>query len=181
MARVDEGMVRAESVCCRGGPGAGECGVAASGLAAGGGAAAGVSDVGADGGAGGGRGATDGVFECRFAWLPVGEERWLATGVFLAGTLAGVPVVLGVWWVFVAVVRGRWRRVLAMAGLVVVATMLVAAAWIWVDRKAMAGIEHYGWEGWELVVMVGAYGAAVLWGVGRMLLEAYRLVRWRRL
>ena len=32
------------------------------------------------------------------AWLPVGEQRWLATEqrVFVVGTLAGVPVVLGV-------------------------------------------------------------------------------------
>ncbi len=114
-------------------------------------------------------------------WLPVGEPRWLATEqrVFLVGTLAGVPVVLGVWWMVLAVVRGSWRRILAMVGLVVVATLLVAGGWIWVDRKGMAPIERYGWEGWELVLMVGAYGAAVIWGVGRVIVGAYRLVTLR--
>jgi hypothetical protein len=123
------------------------------------------------------------VYLSLVSWLPVGEQSWLGTEqrVFLFGTLAGVPVVLGVWWVIVAVVRGRWRRLVAMAGLVVVATMLVAGAWIWVDRKAMAGIERYGWEGWELVFLAGAYGAAVLWGLGRVALGGYRLVRRRRL
>ncbi len=114
-------------------------------------------------------------------WLPVGEQRWLGTQnrVFLAGTLAGVPVVLGVWWAIAAVVRGRWRRVLAMVGLVVMATLLVARVWIWMDRKGMAPIEHYGWEGWELVVMVGGYVAAVIWGVGKVMVGAYRLLRRR--
>ncbi len=116
-------------------------------------------------------------------WLPVGEERWLATEwrVFLVGTLAGLPVVLAGWWVIAAVVRGKWRRVLAMVGLVVVATMLVAGGWIGMDRKAMAGIEYYGAEGWGLVVMAGAYLAAVIWGVGRALLGGYGWVRRRGL
>jgi ABC-type tungstate transport system substrate-binding protein len=115
-------------------------------------------------------------------WLPVGEQRWLATEqrVFLAGTLAGVPVVLGAWCVLAAVVRRRWRRIAGMIGLVTLATLLVAGVWIWLDRKSMAAIERYGWEGWELVVLAGAYGAAVLWGLGCMTLGAYRLVRRRR-
>ena len=114
-------------------------------------------------------------------WLPVGEQNWLGTQerVFLAGTLGGVPVVLGVWWAIAAVVRGRWRRIAAMAGLVVMATLLVARVWIWMDRKGMAPIERYGWEGWELVVMVGAYGAAVVWGVGLFVRGMYGLVRRR--
>ena len=122
------------------------------------------------------------VFLTITPWLPVGEQRWLGTEqrVFLVGTLAGVPVVLGVWWVVLALGRGRWRRVLAMVGLVVVATMFVAGGWMWVDRKGMAPIERYGWEGWELVVMVGAYLGAVIWGVGRVMVGAYRVVRRRR-
>ena len=109
------------------------------------------------------------VYQSLAPWLPVGEQVWLATPwrVFLLGTLAGVPVVLGGWWVVAAVVRGRWRRVLAMVGLVVVATLLVALGWTWVDRKSMdVNLEHYDWEGWGLGFLVGGYLAAVVWGVG---------------
>ena len=116
-------------------------------------------------------------------WLPVGEQKWLATEqrVFLVGTLAGVPVLLGAWWVIAAVGRGRWKTILAMVGLVVMATMLVAGAWVWLDRKSMAPIERYGWEGWELVFLVGGYVGAVVWGVGRVVVGAYGLARRRAL
>ena len=110
------------------------------------------------------------VYQSLAPWLPMGESPWLATEwkVFCAGTLAGeVPVVMGWWWVVAAVVRGRWRQVLAMVGFVVAATMLVAGAWMWVDRKSMAvEIEHYDWEGSGLALLVGGYGAAVVWGWG---------------
>ncbi len=43
----------------------------------------------------------------------------------------------------------------------------------------MAAIEHHGWEGWELVVMVGAHLAAVLWGLGGGILGGYKWVRRR--
>ncbi len=110
-------------------------------------------------------------------WLPVGEQAWLATEwrVFCAGTLLGVPVVMGGWWAAAAVVRGTWRRVLAMVGLVVAATMVVGGGWLWVDRQAMAvNLEHYDWEGWGLVFLAGGYLAAVVWGVG---IGVYGLIR----
>ena len=43
----------------------------------------------------------------------------------------------------------------------------------------MAAIEHYRWEGWELVLLPGAYVAAVLWAGGRCVLGIFRLVRRR--
>ncbi len=115
-------------------------------------------------------------------WLPVSNEKWLSTGnrVFVTGTVAGVPVVFGAIAVVAALLRRRWRAIGAMGGIVVVATMLVAGGWVWVDRKSMAvGFEYYGWEGWGLVFLVGAYVAAVVWGVGRVILGMRGWVRRR--
>ncbi len=63
--------------------------------------------------------------------------------------------------------RGRVGVIIAMGALVVVATLAVAGMWVWFDRKSVAAIEHYGWEGWELVFLPGACVAGVLWVVGR--------------
>ena len=73
-------------------------------------------------------------------WLPVSNEQWLSTGsrVFVTGTLVGVPIVFGAIAVVAALVRRRWRAMGAMGGVAVVATIVVAGGWIWVDRKSMA-------------------------------------------
>ena len=60
------------------------------------------------------------------------------------------------------------------------ATLAIAGGWIWLDWRSMAGIEHYEREGWWLVVIVGGYAAALLWGVGRGILGGYIRVRGRR-
>ena len=50
--------------------------------------------------------------------------------------------------------------------------------WVWVDRRSMAvGMEHYAWEGWEWVLLVGGYVAAVIWGMGRVVAGVYGRVR----
>jgi hypothetical protein len=61
-------------------------------------------------------------------WLPVGDQRWLATEwrVFLAGTLAGVPILLYVAWMAASLVRRRPRAIVALGGLTVVVTLVVA-------------------------------------------------------
>ena len=109
---------------------------------------------------------------CRlsFTWqlaprLPVSASPLLATEtrVFLTGTLAGLPIASGAVWVVMGLVRGRWKGLSAAMGLTVLTTLAVAGAWLWLDRKSMAGIEHYGWEGWALVLLPGVYVAAVLW------------------
>ena len=62
-----------------------------------------------------------------------------------------------------------------MGALVVIATL--AVAWVWFDRKSMAPMEHYGWEGWWLVFLPGACMAVVLWVAGQGVNGARRLVR----
>ncbi len=116
-------------------------------------------------------------------WLPPSDSSMLATDgrKFVTGTLAGVPMVACAMWIVASVVRRRWWVLVGLAGIVVVATMLVAVGWIWLDRKSMAGVEHYGSEGWELVAMAGAYLAAVVWGMGRVVLGVYAWIRGRGL
>ena len=98
--------------------------------------------------------------------------------MFVTGTLVGVPVVACLVWALASVVRRRWWGLVGMAGLVMIGTLVVGAGWMWVDRKAMAvGFEHYGWEGWGVLVMAGAYVAAVMWGVCRQVVVVYGWVR----
>jgi outer membrane protein assembly factor BamB len=122
------------------------------------------------------------AYQTVLPWLSTGENRLLSTEtrVFLTGTMAGIPVVYFLVVLGGMVMRRRWKLVLVLLGLTLMATLLVAGLWVWVDRRSMAvNMEHYVWEGWERVVMVGAYGAAVLWGVGRVVLLGYKLVRRR--
>ncbi len=101
--------------------------------------------------------------------LPPSDSPLLATDgrMFVTGTLAGLPVVACLVWVGASVVLRRWWRLVGHLGLVIVATILVGGGWLWVDRKAMAAnVEHYEWDGCGLVVMAGAYVAAVVWMVG---------------
>ncbi len=124
------------------------------------------------------------AYQTVLPWLSTEENRLLSTEtrVFLTGTLAGIPVVYFVVVLGEMVTRRRWKLLLALFGLTAMATLVVAGIWVWVDRRSMAvNMEHYAWEGWERVVMVGAYGAAVLWGVGSVALVGYRRVRRRRL
>ncbi len=99
--------------------------------------------------------------------LPVNASGLFASEprVFLIGTLAGLPMAWGVLWVVGALLRGRVREIIAMGALGIVATLAVAGAWVWFDRKSMAAIEHYGWERWGLVFLPGACVAVVLWVV----------------
>jgi hypothetical protein len=79
-------------------------------------------------------------------------------------------------WMGASLVRVRLRPILALCGLIVLSTLVVAGGWLWLDRRSMAAIEHYGWEGWALVFLPGAYAAAVLWVCGRMLMAVYRFL-----
>jgi hypothetical protein len=112
-------------------------------------------------------------------WLPVGNERLFASErrVFLVGALGGVPIVLYAWSMSANLLRLRFKPVVALLGLTVMASLLIAGGWVWFDLKSMARIQHYGWAGWELVLLPGAYAAAVLWGAGWALIRAFRLVR----
>jgi hypothetical protein len=112
-------------------------------------------------------------------WLPVGSYRLVSSEsrVFLAGTLAGLPVVYYVGWLGASVLRGRSKAVVALLGLSVVFALAIAGIWAWRDMKSMAPLEHYGREGWYLAALPGAYAAAVLWGIGQVVVGIYVWVR----
>ncbi len=115
-------------------------------------------------------------------WLPVGESKLVETEgrVFLAGTLGGLPVVLYFGIVGNALVLLRWRRVVLLGGLTLGMAAIVGGAWVLFDMRSMVALERYGWEGWYLVFLVGAYAAGVLWVLWRGILGAYRMVTRRR-
>jgi hypothetical protein len=62
-----------------------------------------------------------------------------------------------------------------LAGLTLVASVAIGAAWLWIDRRTMPAIEHYQWSGWYLAMVPGACAASVLMvigGAGRGMLRA---------
>jgi FG-GAP-like repeat len=116
-------------------------------------------------------------------WMPSRLTRLLSSEarIFVAGTLAGIPLVYFVLVMGGSLVRRRWKRVLAFLGVSVLATIEAAGVWVLVDRRTMAvRMEHYVWDGWERVYLVGAYVAAVLWGVGSVVVGVRGWVRRRR-
>jgi hypothetical protein len=112
-------------------------------------------------------------------WLPVGTGRLMATEmrVFLAGTLAGVPIVVCASWIIRNLCHLRYRPFALMTGLTVFASSAVAAVWIGIDMQSMAAIEHYDRAGWYLVALPGAYAAAVLCLVAQAVVRAGALSR----
>ncbi len=114
-------------------------------------------------------------------WLPVGDFPIFASEgtVFCAATIAGLPIVLCTLLACADLVRLRFRGIAVLALLALIASLCIAAGWLWHDRKSLAALEHYGPDGWELVLLPGAYIAAVVWFSGWALLEGYRDLRKR--
>jgi hypothetical protein len=88
-----------------------------------------------------------------------------ARTVYALGTVAGIPVVGYAFLVVGSLIRRRWRTLGMLAGLTVLASLAIALAWLWVDRRAMPPIEHYTWSDWYFVILPGAYVVGVLFVV----------------
>jgi hypothetical protein len=108
------------------------------------------------------------VFQARDSLLPerIGPIPATARPVFLLGTLAGLPILIYTGSVVSSLFRRRWRHPLERLGLTIVASSIVAAAWIGIDRRAIPPIEHYSRSEWYLVAVPGAYvvGLVILGG-----------------
>ena len=64
-----------------------------------------------------------------------------------------------------------------LAVLTIILSLVIASAWLWFDMKSMPSIERYGWQGWYLVGVPGAYAASVLLLVGWVLLALFRVAK----
>ncbi len=100
--------------------------------------------------------------------------------VFVTWTLAGLPIALCVVEIVGCLIRKRWRPIVVLMGLTVVMGLVVAGGWVWIDGRSMAALEHYEWEGWGLVVLLGGYAAAVFWVFGKGVVGGWRVVGRRR-
>jgi hypothetical protein len=107
----------------------------------------------------------------------IGTTPVSARIVFVLATLAGIPIVICTAQAIWNLVRGRWTFLAGMAGLTIVASAAIAAAWIWSDSRTMPAIEHYGRSGWPLVLLLGAYAVGALLPIGWMLRRPYRWLR----
>jgi hypothetical protein len=82
--------------------------------------------------------------------------------LFVIATLAGTPIVACMMLVGWSVIRRRWRPLAMLVGLTILASLAIAAVWLWSDMRAMSAIEHYAWSGWYTVLMPGAFVVGVL-------------------
>ena len=104
--------------------------------------------------------------------LPVGSSPMLGSEqrLFIGGTAAGLPIVLALVVVIFNLARGRWWPLAILGALTILSSLVIAAVWMWFDKRSMAPIEHYGRAGWYLVLLPGAYAASILlpigWAVG---------------
>jgi hypothetical protein len=97
--------------------------------------------------------------------------------LFALATVASIPVAA---WMALAgwsLVCLRWMSLAGLAGLTVLASAAVAAAWLYFDGRAMPAIEHYGRSGWHLVVVPGAYAAGMLILIAWPSRRAYRWLK----
>jgi serine/threonine protein kinase len=90
----------------------------------------------------------------------------------------GIPILFLLSVIGVRAVQGRWRRVLSQVAFVGISIVAMAAFMIAVDRRAMLPEEHYSWEGWEHIVVLGAY-AAGLWLLLAGVLREVAIAGWR--
>ncbi len=114
--------------------------------------------------------------------LPVGPSAWLSSEkrLFVSGTVAGVPMVLAAVLAAWCLAHGRLRPLAALAGLTIVASVVIAGVWLWLDMKSMPSIERFGWRGWYLVALPGVYAGSVLLLFGWAILVMFRLVKRHR-
>ncbi len=97
--------------------------------------------------------------------------------LFALATAAGMPVLVWVWFAIAALFRRRGRALGGLVLLTVVTSLVIASIWLHFDRRLMPAIEHYGRSGWLLVLVPGAYAAAVLLILGWALGSFYRWLR----
>jgi len=94
--------------------------------------------------------------------------------LFTLGTIAGIPLLTYSFLAGWSLVRRRWKPLAPLAASTVLATAIVAAAWLWIDSRAMPTIEHYERSNWYLAVIPGAYVIGILLPVGCIVRRIHR-------
>lgn len=122
------------------------------------------------------------TFQAAIPLLPsqIGSVPLSPKVVFFGGTLAGIPIVVLVGATVLGLIRLRWRTLATLAGLTFAATVIIAAAWLRFDSRAMPAIEHYGRSGWPLCVAPGAYAAGIWRSISLALTRSYRRLKGTR-
>ena len=111
-----------------------------------------------------------------------GASARQAIAGFGLATLGGLPIVVYVALIGSSLLRRRWRRLVKLAVLSVLATAVAGGFGCGSDRQRMPAIEHYTWSGWHAVIVPGLYLAGVLAMIAWAVRGAWRFVgkRWRR-
>jgi hypothetical protein len=99
--------------------------------------------------------------------------------LFASGAVAGVPVVFYVVFAGWSLIRRRWRTLGLLAGFTIIASLAIAAVWLWVDIRDMPAIEHYSRSGWHVALLPGAYSVSSLMLCGWAVRGMSRRVRRR--
>jgi len=89
---------------------------------------------------------------------------WAAIMPLVVSSLVGLPVLAYAVLACRTLVNRRGTRFAWLAGLTVMATLVIAATWLWSDMRNSSGDarEHYTWSAWYLVIMMGAYVVGLL-------------------
>ena len=82
--------------------------------------------------------------------------------LFIFATFAGGPAAVFLAFLGWSVVRRRWKNVVVLSGLTILASVAVAVVWLWSDARAMPDLDHYGWSEWYLVIIPGVEAVGVL-------------------
>jgi hypothetical protein len=99
--------------------------------------------------------------------------------LFALGTLAGVPLVAYVALAGWSLIRRRFKTLALLAGFTALASLAIAATWLWADMRFMPTIEHYCPSGWYLVLIPGALVASLLMLIGLAIGSMHRWITWR--
>ena len=111
--------------------------------------------------------------------LPVGSSPLFGSEkrLFIAGTVAGLPIVVAMVLAARALARGRWRPLATLGVLTLLTSLVIAALWVWFDMKSMSSIERYGRPGWYLIALPGVYATSMLVLIHGMMRGIFAFIR----
>jgi tRNA A-37 threonylcarbamoyl transferase component Bud32 len=112
-----------------------------------------------------------------FAYDHLGRYAIVA---FIVTTVAGTPIVIYALLFGSSLIRRRWKRLLGLACLTIIASVGVGAWWICLDIPSMLSIEHYSRSSWYIVAFAGAYVAGAWVSIVWMAGELFRLTNFAR-